>query len=218
VKSYFPLHSLELKDFLKYWDVLVFVEGAIYQADEDNEAAAFRGDEEGSAAASVAAALAVVRAVLARQGLMTAAIEEELQAGERYWRLERHLCRAMRLQPRIPLNGGGPNAAGFTSEDVFATSRVKSFDYRVLDLILYALRGQTPDPVLRAYLRLDETLVDMHDDLRDYETDVAKNSFNFFRGLAHLAGKNAPLKVVEAIGELERARAAALAALPEGTR
>ena len=44
VETYFALHGLEpLKDFLRHWHMLVFVEGVIYQADEDNEQAAGGG-------------------------------------------------------------------------------------------------------------------------------------------------------------------------------
>jgi hypothetical protein len=35
---------LLLQDFLNWWHLLVFVEGVIYQADEDNEQTAAAGD------------------------------------------------------------------------------------------------------------------------------------------------------------------------------
>jgi hypothetical protein len=37
-----------LQDFLNWWHLLVFVEGVIYQADEENEQAAFVGDSAGA--------------------------------------------------------------------------------------------------------------------------------------------------------------------------
>lgn len=37
VLSYLPYHGLSLVDFLKWWDVLVWVEGTIYAMDEGNE-------------------------------------------------------------------------------------------------------------------------------------------------------------------------------------
>lgn len=43
---------------------------------------------------------------------------------------------------------------------------------QVLNLLLYALRGQQPDAVLLEFLRVDEHLVDIGDDLVDYEDDV----------------------------------------------
>ena len=43
-----PLASPQpMQDFLAWWHLLVFVEGAIYQADEENEAAASRGGGDG---------------------------------------------------------------------------------------------------------------------------------------------------------------------------
>lgn len=40
MQTYFALHGLPLEEFFKYWHTLVYVEGVIYQADEDNEQAA----------------------------------------------------------------------------------------------------------------------------------------------------------------------------------
>lgn len=37
------LVALSLQDFLKYWDILCFVEAAIYSADEENEKMAGQG-------------------------------------------------------------------------------------------------------------------------------------------------------------------------------
>ena len=42
--------------------------------------------------------------------------------------------------------------------------------------------GQPPDDLLLQFLRLDELLVDIGDDLTDYEDDVVNNSFNIYRG------------------------------------
>ena len=40
---------------------------------------------------------------------------------------------------------------------------------QVLNLLLYKLRGEEPDPKLLDFLRADEHLVDIGDDLVDYE-------------------------------------------------
>lgn len=44
----------------------------------------------------------------------------------------------------------------------------------MLNLLLYALRGASPDSVLLEFLRVDEHLVDIGDDLVDYEGDVQR--------------------------------------------
>ena len=41
--------------------------------------------------------------------------------------------------------------------------------------MLYALRRQAPDPLLLEFLQVDEHLVDIGDDLVDYEGDVIKS-------------------------------------------
>ena len=52
----------------------------------------------------------------------------------------------------------------------------------MLNLLLFGLRKQLPQPELLAFLRVDEHLVDIGDDLVDYEDDVLKNCFNVYRG------------------------------------
>ncbi len=42
----FVLKLLALQDFLRWWDILVFVEGTIYQIDEENEELAAEGMTE----------------------------------------------------------------------------------------------------------------------------------------------------------------------------
>ncbi len=47
---------------------------------------------------------------------------------------------------------------------------------QVLNLLLYKLRGEEPDPGLLDLLRADEHLVDIGDDLVDYEVTVLHQS------------------------------------------
>lgn len=49
-------------------------------------------------------------------------------------------------------------------------------------MLLLALLKQPPDQVLLEFMRVDEMLIDIGDDLTDYEDDVVANSFNIFRG------------------------------------
>lgn len=51
-----------------------------------------------------------------------------------------------------------------------------------MHLLLLALLKQPPDQVLLEFMRVDEMLIDIGDDLTDYEDDVVANSFNIFRG------------------------------------
>lgn len=44
----------------------------------------------------------------------------------------------------------------------------------MLNLLLYALRRAPPDPALLEFLAVDEHLVDIGDDLVDYEGDVLR--------------------------------------------
>ncbi|GAB4820398.1 hypothetical protein N2152v2_007444 [Parachlorella kessleri] len=118
----------------------------------------------------------------------------------------------MLSKSQIPASGHQP---GFSLEEVHETSLGKSFDYRLLNLVLYALRCQPPDPLLLEFLRVDEHLVDIGDDLVDYEGDVVKNSFNIFRAYVHLYGRAAPLKLAERISEYEARHVQLLVGLPQ---
>lgn len=204
VQSYFPLHRLSVsEDFFKYWDVLVFVEAAIYEMDEENEVLASQGlinplkrlkGEQ------------VLTEVLREQGLLSYHISLQLLQGKAYWQRERHLCSRMLSQEQQP---------AFTLEEVHAASESKSFDYRLLHCVLYSLIGREPDQKLSKFLFLDEHLVDIGDDLHDYEEDVLNNSFNIFRAYVHLFGQEAQLRLVERISEFEDRHRAALCELPK---
>ena len=78
--------------------------------------------------------------------------------GKIYWQQERFLCSKMaKSQPPTQM-GHDP---GFTVEQLHAASEAKSFDYRLLNHLLYNLRGRPPDPALLQFLFLDEHLVDI---------------------------------------------------------
>lgn len=81
--------------------------------------------------------------------------------------------------------------------------------------LLHALLKKTPDPALLLFLRLDEELLDIGDDLVDYEEDILANSFNIYRCYVHLYGLGAQMKLIEYISGVEQRHAAALEGLPE---
>ena len=246
----------------------MYVEGVIYQVDEDNEqatAAPLAAEQPGHAR------LEAMQQVLRERGLLTAGVQRELAAGQQYWHEERRLCGLMLQQPTVPAGGHG-EACGFTLQEALRVSEAKSFDYRLLHLLLYALRRADPSPddaLLLRFLRVDELLVDigapgcaaracgcaaflpwarawsppamvldvlcvrptraslgprhLHatnpgDDLTDYEDDIdaggGGGSFNILRAYVHLFGREAPLRLAERVGELERQREELLARLP----
>jgi len=109
--------------FLDYWDILVFVEGVIYQDDELNEYYASTGEVNSSPKS-----LEVVRQILQRLGLLTPVLELELNEGEQYWAQERSIAACLYRNP-VALPEG--HSIGFTLEEVHSCSARKSFDYRV---------------------------------------------------------------------------------------
>ena len=49
-------------------------------------------------------------------------------------------------------------------------------------MLLLELLSKPYDDTLWTFMRIDEMLIDIGDDLTDYEDDVVANSFNIFRG------------------------------------
>ncbi|KAG6775377.1 hypothetical protein POTOM_018825 [Populus tomentosa] len=113
---------------------------------------------------------------LQHHGLLTERINEELRFGEEYWDLERKLCSALVNQTEILV------------EDVMRAIHLKSFDYRVLNLLLYQLRGEKVNDVHMEFLSISEFLVEVSDDLFDYEDDVLENNFNILRMFVRIYG------------------------------
>jgi len=89
-------------------------------------------------------------------------------------------------------------------DEVLQTSLLKSFDYRVLHGLLFQLTQKKPyNQAILDFLRVNEHLVDIHDDLYDYEKDINKNSFNIYRMFVYIEHDNAPLKMVAHISDYE---------------
>ncbi|CAL5221125.1 g3261 [Coccomyxa viridis] len=211
--TYFPYHGLKIpEDFFKHLDILVFVEATIYAVDEANESLAKLRLNPQHAHTE---ALKTLQAVLEGQQLWTAAIAAELNEGVEYWRAERDICRRL---SKCACSTAGQGKPCVSADEIHAASQSKSFDYRVLNLLLYKLSGEEPDAGLLDFLRADEHLVDIGDDLVDYEEDVLENSFNVYRGYVHVYGRDAPEKLMQRIVSLEEEHARLLGMLPPHQR
>ncbi|KAG5534260.1 hypothetical protein RHGRI_022396 [Rhododendron griersonianum] len=131
--------------------------------------------------------------LLEHHGLFTEQIREEFRCGEEYWRLERMLCGALTSNKKIEV------------EDVMRAVHLKSFDYRVLNLLLYQLRSVKVDEVHMEFLSVSEFLVELSDDLFDYEDDVLENNFNVLRMFVGIHGASeAPTMLAKCISDAEK--------------
>ncbi|KAL6993166.1 hypothetical protein U1Q18_011283 [Sarracenia purpurea var. burkii] len=130
--------------------------------------------------------------LLEHHGLLTERIKEELRCGEEYWNLERKLCFAVTNNKKILV------------DDVMRAIHLKSFDYRVLNLLLYQLRGEKVNELHMEFLSVSEFLVELSDDLYDYEDDVLENNFNVLRMFVGIYGASgAPTMLAKCISEAE---------------
>jgi hypothetical protein len=166
-KTYLPFHGLHAVDFFNYMPLLVFVECSIYQMDEENEDITQRAQARALAAIHTNASSSsggseedksknsnnnikrsendsndddhitireyaltgedALRSILIHESLLTPSIIMELNNGRRYWSLERYLCARMARQLPIDIT------LAITAHEL------KSFDYRILHLLLFAL-------------------------------------------------------------------------------
>jgi hypothetical protein len=85
--------------------------------------------------------------VLEQKSLLTPEIEAEWQEGLRYWSLERELAEKFSQNSSVSI------------EDVLHTSERKSFDYRILNLLLFKLRDVPVDQSIMEAIFYNEHLV-----------------------------------------------------------
>ncbi|KAG1366534.1 hypothetical protein COCNU_13G003240 [Cocos nucifera] len=185
-RSYFMFHEMDVnkpQSIFKFLPVLSFTESYIYQLDTLNEkdlhlssqdliSSESRDDNLGCILKGVADQSVTddlneasrpdpfnpLVHILQCQGLLTERIRTELRSGAEYWALERKLCRLLMRKKKILI------------EDVMQAIHVKSFDYRVLNLLLYQLRGQEVNELHMEFLSVSEFLVEVSDDLMMLQT------------------------------------------------
>ncbi|CAJ1855245.1 unnamed protein product [Sphenostylis stenocarpa] len=207
-RSYFMFHGLDVskpESIFKYLPILSFTESYIYQLDKMNEKLlqtptngksvfGAKDKRETNLLASCFSndPASPLVTILEHKGLLTERIREELRQGEEYWALERKLCSALINKEEILV------------EDVMKAIHLKSFDYRVLNLLLYELQGTKVEELHMEFLSISEFLVEVSDDLYDYEDDVLENNFNILRMFIGIYGPSAaPAILAKHISEAE---------------
>ncbi|KAK9166997.1 hypothetical protein Scep_002188 [Stephania cephalantha] len=188
-RSYFMFHEMDVNNsqsFFKFLPVLSFTESYIYQLDNLNENSLTLSTERTSHDGTSKLILLsdifktdpfrpLIRVLECRE-LLNQRIRAELRCGEEYWALERKLCIALGSNSQILI------------EDVLRAVHLKSFDYRVLNLLVYQLMREEVNEVHMEFLSVSEFLVEVSDDLFDYEDDVLNNSFNILRMFVRIYG------------------------------
>ncbi|KAK9162737.1 hypothetical protein Syun_003639 [Stephania yunnanensis] len=214
-RSYFMFHEMDVNNsqsFFKFLPVLSFTESYIYQLDNLNENSLTLSTErishDGTSKLIPLSDIfkidpfrPLIRVLECRE-LLNQRIRVELRCGEEYWALERKLCIALGSNSQILI------------EDVLRAVHLKSFDYRVLNLLVYQLMREEVNEVHMEFLSVSEFLVEISDDLFDYEDDVLNNSFNILRMFVRIYGASmAPIMLAKSITEAEGKYAQLLKAL-----
>ncbi|KAJ6682646.1 ATP SYNTHASE SUBUNIT B [Salix koriyanagi] len=236
-RSYFMFHEMDInkpRSIFKYLPLLSYTESYIYQMDSLNEkivnmqtnrvGAIERKPHMEVSERWIGKSIDMLKNdpfrplldQLQHHGLLTERINEEFRFGEEYWDLERKLCSALMNQTEILV------------EDVMRAIHLKSFDYRVLNLLLYQLRGEKVNDVHMEFLSISEFLVEVSDDLDNgffgycYDLcskhdqlpnmknsygnadDVLENNFNILRMFVRIYGPAmAPAMLAKYIAEAE---------------
>ena len=199
-RSYMPLLGLPVDDVLCFADSLYFVAGSLYELDELNE----RGGDP-----SQAPAAAALRKFLAGRGLLDD-VQATLDIGYQYWTLERRLAAEWK-RPR-----GDAAHEDALLRSACRASACKSFDYSVLALLVAGLTGRTVSNEMMLLLGACFQLVEIEDDLKDYEKDVEKGAFNVYAAFVRRYGAAAPDRLRVWIAERERFYLETRAVLTEG--
>ncbi|EPS65008.1 hypothetical protein M569_09772, partial [Genlisea aurea] len=193
-RSYFMFHDLDInqpREIFRFLPILSFTESYIYQLDGLNEELVLSPGMMEEHGTNVCTKMMwkepfkPLVAVLESSGLLTERIEKEFECGEEYWALERKLCSSLVNNKEISI------------QDAKRAIHLKSFDYRVLNLILYRLRGEEVNEVHMEFLSISELLVEVSDDLFIEMDDVLKNNFNILRMFVKYYGpSDAPIMMV----------------------
>lgn len=201
IQGYLPLHGLQLDDMWHFLHILLWCEASLYHLDELNEEAIKNPAVSIPEKTSCWPAL---EAVLAREKCWDVSMKRELQGGLRYWTLERTLCRGDRSGPAPSM------------KDIEAAAIGKSFDYRVLHLLVHKWTESMVNTPLMEMLQLFEQMVETRDDISDYWDDEAQGSFNVLRMFCAIHGKAAGgAKLSEYIKGVEQRYTTKLKLLPD---
>ncbi|XP_022884538.1 uncharacterized protein LOC111401159 isoform X2 [Olea europaea var. sylvestris] len=201
-RSYFMFHKLDAyqpQSIFRYLPMLSFTESYIYQLDGLNEkllqlptggATLLDRDYDEDELSLSSTSVRMLRhdpvkplvVILEYHGLLTQRIKEELRSGVEYWALERKLCCALMSDNEISI------------EDAIRAIHLKSFDYRVLNLLLYHMRGEKVNELHMEFLSLSELLVEVSDDLFDYEAKFITEAEEKYDQLLKKLGPELSLK------------------------
>lgn len=174
IEFYFPFHGLTDVDFLRHLALLTYTEATIYQIDEEYEANV--GKEEFKSQHTQ-----ILFEILEKKGLLDEMIKREFANGMKYYRLEQKMC------------SGQP----FGDEDIAQANRFKCYDFRVLHRLLYKLKNEPYDEELLDAFWIGEMLVDVEDDIRQYEDDAKRNVYNTCRMFVKLYGTQGKARLQE---------------------
>lgn len=168
-RFYFPLLGLSEADLPRFMPILIFVEATIYQIDEEYE-------NHIDNPQFISKHILVLKNVLTQLNLFDDKVENELQEGLTYYRLEQQFC----------------SGAIITQEDIDHASLFKCFDLGLLHRLLFKLTDLPYDEEILQISRISDQICKICMDLEDYQKDIRRNVINTYRMFVCLHGSAAP--------------------------
>jgi hypothetical protein len=178
VLYYFPIYSLSINDFFRFYPILGFVEALVYQTDDEVERIQSEGYKE-LQSSPWDSKQETILAVLEEFEIKHFKAEFYLQKLGEYFELETQLLSAHHI----------------TQAMIKKAAEIRSSD-RVLHCTLLKMLGfNYHQEELNEELKLMwplEVLNDIEDDLMSYSEDVAANQYNTYRMFVKIYGETAP--------------------------
>lgn len=182
IECFAPLHDIKPQDWISLAPILLTVESVIYQLDGWVEQQAI----------DIEAANELVQRVLQRywleHGVYDDRIGLEFSTAINYWQVESKL-----------LQGGQVD-----EHDVRAILYWKSFDFRLLNLILFRFTGRPYDELLLELWRIVESIFEIEDDIKDYSEDLASGDMNLLALMISLYGSNGAVQLQKMMDDFHR--------------
>lgn len=167
---YAPLHDMTTHEWTELAPILLALEAFIYQIDDLVETQVVDMQELGERA------LGVWQDYLSMHGLADERIQLETSMSLAYWHMEAAMLRGAHLD----------------EHDLRSILYWKSYDYRLLHLVMFRFIGQAYDELLLELCRTTQNGLEIDDDIDDYAKDIASGDLNLLALAVRCYGEEGP--------------------------
>lgn len=207
---YMHYHDLQPKDLVTHIDILFYVESLLYMIDDNNEGSNSStkllkfdfsdlfviSENEFLDNINRNHQLSTLYTFLNDHNLFDSYIDHQLRDGLLYYKLEQWCLYCISdASLKYLLN----------EHTIQKCNSLRSFDFRILNLLLYQLNRAKYDEDILDFFYIREILGEIVDDIPSYQDDILKNAFNSYRMYIQLYGeaKSAQTKFQEYLLDIQ---------------